>query len=216
MWIIHIIILITIIITVIILVCMYIPIIIILLFYRVWSSHRYGCRVDGRSRKSPEEGRKIRYTFIEWWLIDWMMMTIDWCILHDLLIYWWALIYWLMIEMLIDMCVPSSLNVSIILSLITVTYTHLWLFVWYNTAKRTLDYDQKEEKKDALGNTIVEGTIVAVCVVYVIIINTDRHHHVLSSFRINRSRCITFLFLFPSSSSSINNIISSLLRFYLM
>jgi len=31
-----------------------------------------------------------------------------------------------------------------------------WLFTWY-IAKRTLDYDQKEEKKDALGNTIVEG-----------------------------------------------------------
>ena len=38
--------------------------------------------------------------------------------------------------------------------------------MWCNTAKRTLDYDQKEEKKDALGNTIVEGIIVAICVLF--------------------------------------------------
>jgi len=39
-----------------------------------------------------------------------------------------------------------------------------------NTAKRTLDYDQKEEKKDALGNTIVEGNIVAVCALFTYIL----------------------------------------------
>ena len=58
------------------------------------------------------------------WLVlvdnDHWLVYIAWLIDH-----WWALIYWLMIEMLIDMCVPSSFNVVVILSLITATFTHL-------------------------------------------------------------------------------------------